>query len=137
MSSELRILMFIGWAIIVSLAFAELTFSSSPVFGPLVLSIAWLPFHSWSEYTKPIPRASSWKVTGVVVVLVGLLLYGGFPALPKRITNGFSRMLRCVAYSAALCGSYSCRAAITLFAQNTCRALLHRRRAQAPDYSPI
>jgi hypothetical protein len=57
MNPELRVLMFIGWAIIVSLAFADLTFSSSPIFGSLVVSIAWLPLHPWGRvYEAPFSR---------------------------------------------------------------------------------
>ena len=89
MSRELRILAFIAWVMVVSLAIADLLFSYVPIFGPLVLAAAWLPFRPRGESTRPLSKAEAWSGFIAVAVILSLLVYGAISGSTKASNEWF------------------------------------------------
>jgi len=76
MNRSTGVLLFIGWATVVSAACLGIAYPFLPVLSSIVLPIAWLALVQKSALSKTVTRGDAWVAFGVVAGLLGLLLLG-------------------------------------------------------------
>jgi len=81
--SDNRVLIFIGWAFVVSLACLDTAYSWPPIFGSIAIPAAFLVFRPKGELTRAVPRKEMWVGLSVSALVVGYLLYSGFSGATK------------------------------------------------------
>ena len=83
MDQSTRTILFIVWLVVVTLACFDSAYSSPPMFGSIVLPIAWLPFWSKQQYAQKLPKREMFIGLIIVAMFLVLVIYGAL--------SGFNR----------------------------------------------
>ena len=84
-----RVLIFVGWAVLVSLGCADLAFSVPPMLGSIILFASLLAFRPSGEFTRPVPLRSAWLGILVIALLLGYIVYGAWSGETKASNEQF------------------------------------------------
>ena len=92
-----RLLLFVLWLVVVSLACLDFAISEQSVFGRMVLPMAFLPFISRRQFVEPIPRGELWIILVILAVFIACIGWGIVSGFDKITGNWFENSALSVA----------------------------------------